>query len=198
MSDTENPFLITPKRASNSSKRVRYSNVWTQSEKNDKLIGYLEIPLNMWINIKGGSHIRYITKDGLFRTGGFIVKNPVNYTINNDTLIKPSVKPNNLYNNNNDGDNNTVLESDMYLNTNTVLGIRLQNSFNRQLPDYTTWVVSYDDIMKLYLKVDVSIRTVVQSLEDTIENININMRKITDYIKKMDDRLKKIESYVKS
>ena len=57
------------------------------------------------------------------------------------------------------------------------VGIRLQNFFNNKSPNYITWIVAYDDIMKLYLKVDASVRTVVQSLESTIESININMKK---------------------
>lgn len=178
MSDNENPFLIKPKRASNSPKRIHYSGVWNQTEKNDKLIGYLEITPNLWTSIKNGSHIRYITKDGEFRTGGFILKNPFTYNTN-DTIIKPNVE----------------IDVSNTIDHNTI-GIRLQNYFNKQSADYTTWVVSYNDIMKIYVKVDAVIRTVVQSLEDTIENININMKKITDYIKKLDDRLKKLESKI--
>ena len=175
MSDTENPFSINPKRANNSPKRNRYSGVWTQSEKNDKLVGYLEIAPELWPSIKCGSHVRYITKDNEFRTGGFILKNPFYYKGSID-ILKPTVEIT--------GINPEVGER---------IGIRLQNCFNKQSPDYTTWIVAYDDIMKLYLKVDASIRTVVQSLEDIIENININMKKITDYIKKMDERLRKLE-----
>ena len=176
MSDSDNPFSIDSKRGKNSPKRVRYSGVWTQTEQNDKLIGYLEIAPDLWTSIKCGSHIRYITKDNQFRPGGFVMKNPYSYK-GDTTVIKPSVEI--------VGINPEVGER---------IGFRLQNCFNRQSPDYSTWTVAYDDIMKLYLKVDASIRTVVQSLENTIESININMRKITEYVKKMDERLKKIEA----
>ena len=175
MSDTENPFSIDSKKAIKSPKRIRYSSVWTQSEKNNKLIGYLEISPDLWPEIKAGSHIRYITKNNEFRPGGFVMKNNVIYK-NSNELIKPSIEINNIHSEKGE-----------------CIGIRLQNFFNKQSPDYTTWIVAYDDIMKLYLKVDASIRTVVQSLEDTIENININMKKISDYIKKLDERIKKIE-----
>jgi hypothetical protein len=176
MSEIENPFNIDSKRGRNSPKRIRYSNVWTRPEQNDKLIGYLEISPDLWTSIKCGSHIRYVTKDNQFRTGGFILKNP--FIFKGETnIMKPSVEI---------GDNN--------LENGEKMGIRLQNYFNTKSPDYTTWIVAYDDIMKLYLKVDASIRTIVNSLENTIENININMKKITDYIKKMDDRIKKIET----
>jgi len=178
MSDTENnPFNIDSKRARNSPKRNRYSNVWTQSEQNNKLLGYLEISPNLWTSIKCGSHIRYITKDNEYKPGGFIMKNPFLYK-DEIKLIKPSIE---------------IENDDEYKK----MGFRLQNSFNRKSPDYITWLVPYDDIMKIYLKVDASIRIIVNSLENTIENININMRKITDYIKKMDEKIKKIESKYK-
>lgn len=176
MSDSDNPFSIDAKRGGNSPKRTRYSGVWTQSEQNDKLIGYLEIPPDLWPSIKCGSHIRYITKDNEFRPGGFVLKNPFSYKGSVD-ILKPSVEIT--------GINPEVGER---------VGFRLQNYFNKQSPDYTTWTVAYDDIMKLYLKVDASIRTVVQSLENTIESVNINMRKITEYVKRMDERLKKLEA----
>lgn len=176
MSDSDNPFLIDSKRASNSPKRTRYSNVWTSSEQNEKLLGYLEISPDLWTSIKCGSHVRYITKDNVFRTGGFVLKNPFSYK-GDTNVMKPTMEIN--------GVSPEVGER---------VGLRLQNYFNKQSPDYTTWTVAYDDIMKLYLKVDASIRTVVNSLENTIESININMKKITEYIKKMDERLKKIEA----
>lgn len=171
----DNPFLIDSKRALNSPKRIRYGGTWTSTEQNDKLIGYLEISPNLWPSIKNGTHVRYITKDNQFKPGGFILKNPFYYK-GEVNILKPSVEI-------------TEINSDI----DGKVGIRLQNFFNRQSPDYSTWVVSYDDIMKLYVKVDAGIRTIIQSLEDTIENININMKKMTDYIKKMDDRIKKIE-----
>lgn len=176
MSDTDNPFSIDPKRASNSPKRTHYSTVWTQPEQNEKLLGYLEIAPELWTSIKCGSHVRYITKNNEFRTGGFVLKNSFNYR-GDTNIMKPSVEIN--------GVKPEVGER---------IGLRLQNYFNKQSPDYTTWTVAYDDIMKLYIKVDASIRTVVNSLENTIESININMKKITEYIKKMDERLKKLEA----
>ena len=180
MSDSDNPFSIDSKRGINSPKRTRYSGVWTQKEQNDKLIGYLEIAPDLWPSIKCGSHVRYITKDNQYRPGGFVLKNPFTYKSSTD-IMKPSVKI-----------------TDINPDVGERIGLRLQNYFNRQSPDYTTWTVDYNDIMKLYLKVDASIRTVVQSLELTIENININMKKITEYIKKMDERLKKLEANSKS
>ena len=175
MSDSDNPFSLSASKLNDSPKRKRYSNIWSNSEQNEKLVGYLEIIPTLWPSIKCGSHIRYITKDNEFRTGGFVLKNHFSYK-GEDTVLKPNIEITDVK------------------NEHGKVGFRLQNYFNKQSPDYTTWVVAYDDIMRVFLKIDVSIRTIVQSLENTIENINVNMKKITDYIKKMDERIKKIEA----
>jgi hypothetical protein len=172
-------FNINHKSASNSPKRIRYANIWTPAEQDNKLIGYLEISPEYWPYIKCGSHIRYITKNNEFRNGGFVMKNPFSYKGDTD-LIKPTIKIN-----------------DINTDYGEKIGFRLQNFFNRQSPDYTTWVVDYDDIMKVYLKVEASTRMIIQSLETTIESVNINLRKITDFIKKLDERLKKLENIYK-
>lgn len=177
MSESDsNPFDIDSKRVSNSPKRTRYHNVWTSDEQTEKLIGYLEIPPDLWTSIKCGSHIRYITKDNEYKPGGFVLKNPFKYKGEN-TEIKPSIE---------------ISNADV--NFGEQIGFRLHNFFNKKSPEYTTWVVSYDDIMKVYLKVDAPVRTIINSLEQTIESVNNNMKKITSYIKKMDDRLKKLEA----
>lgn len=163
----DNPFEITKKKYSNSPKRKYYPTSWTPKEQNEKLIGYLEIPSHLWSTIKCGSHIRYVTRDNEFRTGGFVMKNPV--SIKDENGMKPSIETENM-------------------------GMRLQNFFNRKSPDYTTWLISYNDTLKIYLKVDASIQIIVQSLENTIENININMKKITDHIKNMDDKIRRLEN----
>ena len=127
---TTNPFDLSLIKGGNSPKRQRYSNVWTESEQEDKLKGYLEIPPEYWSTIKGGSHVRYITTNNEFRPGGFILKNPLVYRSEND-LIKPTV---------------TSLS-----NNNEKTGFRLQNFFNKQSIGYSAWNVAYEDISKLYL-----------------------------------------------
>jgi hypothetical protein len=160
----KNPFELTRKSGGTESpKRPRYGSVWTASEQNDKLYGYLEIKPENWSTIKCGSHIRYVTQDNVFRTGGFIMKNPYTFHIENVEKI----------------------------------GMRLQNFFNRNSPDYSTWTIAYEDVSKIYMKIEASSRTIVQSLEITIESINNNMKKITNYIKLLDERLKKLENKIK-
>jgi hypothetical protein len=50
--------------------------VWTAEEQAEKLTGYLEVTPEYWEQIRYGTHVRYITKDGQFRSGGFVLKNP--------------------------------------------------------------------------------------------------------------------------
>lgn len=56
--------------------RAHPAKTWTAEEQAEKLTGYLEIAPEYWAQIRYGTHVRYVTKDGQFRTGGFVVKNP--------------------------------------------------------------------------------------------------------------------------
>jgi len=56
--------------------RPHAAKVWTVEEQAEKLTGYLEISPEFWDQIRYGTHVRYITKDGQFRPGGFVLKNP--------------------------------------------------------------------------------------------------------------------------
>lgn len=71
----ENPFELEgrnggPERPHGAKKE------WTDEEKAEKLSGYVEIAPEYWEHIKYGTHMRYITKAGEFRPGGFVLKNP--------------------------------------------------------------------------------------------------------------------------
>lgn len=170
----ENLFILSPD-ITDSPKRPRYTNTWSIEEQNEKLQGYLEIPYIYWPNIKNSTHIRYITLDNEYKPGGFVVKNPFYFNSSDEnTDLKPSIE----------------MISD---NTTKKIGFKLQNFFNRRSADYAIWIVAYEDIQKVYIKVDAGTHTIIQSLETTIESINLNMKKITDYIKYIDERLKKLE-----
>lgn len=74
MSKGNNPFTLTKKEGP---KTQQLAKILTKAEQKEKLVGYLEINKEFWPQIKYGTHIRYITKTGEFRTGGFIMKNPL-------------------------------------------------------------------------------------------------------------------------
>ena len=56
--------------------RAKKSCVYTQSEKVEKLEDYLKISPDSWRLIKYGTHVRYVTKEGRFLPGGFVLRNP--------------------------------------------------------------------------------------------------------------------------
>ena len=49
----------------------------TEAEQREKLVGYANIPKDKWIFLVHGNHIRYITTDGEFNSGGFIASNSI-------------------------------------------------------------------------------------------------------------------------
>jgi len=176
----ENPFELTPKHANNSPRRIKLTNVWSTNEKNSKLQGYLEISPEFWPSIKHGTHIRYITSSDEFKCGGFILKNPFYFNSSSD-LMKPNLLKPQLDDLDEENENNKI-------------GVKLQNSVVKNVPNYLVWVVPYEDIKQLFIKLDASNRMILHSLETTIESTNHNMKKITEYVKKLDERIKKLES----
>jgi hypothetical protein len=60
---------------------------WTDAEISEKLEGYVEVRPEFWKVIRSGTHIRYRTKEGKFRVGGFVARNP------QDILLKGADTP---------------------------------------------------------------------------------------------------------
>ena len=56
-------------------KYVKPARVLTDDEKREKLEGYIIIPRKFWRLLRYRTHIRYITKAGEFRMGGFVIDN---------------------------------------------------------------------------------------------------------------------------
>lgn len=65
---------------------------WTEEEIAEKLDGYLEVPKSNWEQIQHGTHMRYMTKEKGFRTGGFVQKNPFDTIPTGSTEQKRFVK----------------------------------------------------------------------------------------------------------
>jgi hypothetical protein len=51
--------------------------VWSEEEIKQKLAGYILIPPHLWEQIRYGTHVRYFDKTRGFRSGGFVVRNPI-------------------------------------------------------------------------------------------------------------------------
>ena len=65
---------------------------YTEDEKAELLHGYIELPEDLWSFAKHGNHVRYITKAGDFRPGGFIQKNSFDSRNINDTEARRYMK----------------------------------------------------------------------------------------------------------
>jgi hypothetical protein len=190
--DTSNPFSISHKKNISSPRRKSPSSVWSEEDINSKLQGYLEISDDLWTNVKYGSHIRYINKNNEFKTGGFVLKNPIELNKQSDSgkdASKDAGKDASKDAGKDAGKDTSIESKPAFL---------LQSNFDKSSSNYLTWFVQYSDIKKLYLKVDASVRLLVSSLELTIDGVNNNMKKISQYIKKIDARVSALEDYNKS
>lgn len=87
-----NPFALDKKKKLGGEKKDHKSTTYTEEEQKDLLHGYVEIPEEYWPHIKAGTHIRYRTKEGLFRVGGFIAKNPFDTTTTDSPSVKRFIK----------------------------------------------------------------------------------------------------------
>jgi hypothetical protein len=72
----DNPFDLEKRKAPDSGATRAPPRVWTAEEAAEKLVGYLEVPPDIWTHIRAGTHIRYYLKGGNFRAGGFVKSNP--------------------------------------------------------------------------------------------------------------------------
>ena len=50
--------------------------VWDDAEQAERLETYLEVPRDLWGALRAGEHVRYYTRAGEYRPGGFIMANP--------------------------------------------------------------------------------------------------------------------------
>ncbi len=71
---------------------------YTEGEQLEKLEGYLAVPPEFWPFVRYSTHIRYITKAGEFRSGGFVVKNPFDTKPQGGTTEKRFLKLQNGFN----------------------------------------------------------------------------------------------------
>jgi hypothetical protein len=93
---TSNPYKLAGKGVGPAA--PTRATVLTEAEKADKLRGYVELPRDCWENAKYGTHVRYVTKDGSFRSGGFIVNNPFDTKVRGTAVEKRFFKLKNGFN----------------------------------------------------------------------------------------------------
>lgn len=72
-----NPFDLSKKKKAGMPAQEPKARSYTEAEKAELLHGYIELPEDLWEFAKYGTHVRYVTKAGDFRPGGFVQKNPL-------------------------------------------------------------------------------------------------------------------------
>lgn len=133
----------------------------TEEALREKLKTYVKVAERLWPDVRFGTYVRYIGRDGELRNGGFVVKNPF------DTKPRGSAAEKRF--------------------------MKLQNSFDKTSPRYSSWVVAYEDIEFLYAKADAVEQTTRDDLRDTIDTLNRNIRTLASRAKKQDGRLTRLE-----
>lgn len=92
-----NPFDLSRRRRNIEAPERNYpSRDWTPEEQVAKLKGYLEVAPEYWEQIRRDSHVRYITKAGEFRVGGFVMRNPVDSKFDGAEEVKRSMQMQNM------------------------------------------------------------------------------------------------------
>lgn len=130
----------------------------------DLLRGYCPVPPEVWPQLGYGKHVRYRTKTGELRRGGFIAKNPF-FAGQPPDESRPFVK--------------------------------LQTGFNRQGAGHADWVVAYEDIDTLWVKVDAAVTAVYDQLRGevaaAVKALDRNLRRVADFTRGLEGRIAALE-----
>lgn len=71
-----NPFSLEKKKGGPGPRKQFKETTYTDDEQKEMLNGYVEIPEDLWPLVRYGSQMRYVTKEGKFRVGGYVARNP--------------------------------------------------------------------------------------------------------------------------
>ena len=96
---TENPFDLDKKKKAGLPQKEYKAKTYTEEEKIALLDGYLDIPADFWAFVRYGTHVRYVTKTGDFRPGGFVTRNPFDAKPKGAAESKRFIKMQNGFNN---------------------------------------------------------------------------------------------------
>src|ERR1700678_1615769 len=72
-----NPFALDKKKGGAGPKKGHKATVYTEDEQKELLNGYVDLSEDLWPLVRYGTHMRYITKKGDFRIGGYVTRNPL-------------------------------------------------------------------------------------------------------------------------
>jgi len=72
-------------------------------------------------------------------------------------------------------------------------GIKLQNLTNKKIPAHTEWLVPYDTIIVLYMKMTIVNAIAYDELKLVVNSMNNNFRKVLTRLKAMESRVDALE-----
>ncbi len=156
---------VPPPRAAARPAPAAPRRVWTAAEQAEQLSGYLEIPELYWDQVKYGTHVRYVSRAGGYRPGGFVANNPV------EGRLAPGAPPGAL----------------------PPRHMRMRNGYNPRAPGYLAWTVPYADIARLYVKPDASVSVAMGALEASVRGLNENIRRLAEHAKRLEARVAALE-----
>ena len=161
----DNPFELSKNKSrTNSPKRITLTPS-TSSYTEKSADDFLEITTEYWETLKYGTYIKYMLINETEYKYGWIIKNQQVNTYKNK-----------------EGTNDTKK------------GIKLTNTLFPNATNKYFWFVPYEKIDKLFIKIEVTTKLMIQNMNSTINTLNINLKKITEYIKKLDERVKLLEN----
>lgn len=98
MARPDNPFDLSSKAGRAGPGRPYHPTVYTAEEQAERLENYITIPKEHWALVHYGRHVRYITRAGAFRIGGFVARNPFDTASKGSTVKKRYIKLQNGFN----------------------------------------------------------------------------------------------------
>uniref|UniRef100_A0A6G7KUI6 PC129R n=1 Tax=African swine fever virus TaxID=10497 RepID=A0A6G7KUI6_ASF len=68
---------------------------YTLEQQHEKLQNYVLFPIHLWSYIIYGTHVRYYTKQNVFRVGGFVLQNPYEAVVQN--VVQTAIRLQNTF-----------------------------------------------------------------------------------------------------
>jgi hypothetical protein len=72
--------------------------------------------------------------------------------------------------------------------------MRLQSSFLEKHRNYSSWILEYEDIEKLYVKGDAVSLVVIDTINNSIKSLNSHLKRLAEHSKKLDVQIASLES----
>jgi hypothetical protein len=165
----KNPYELQGRKPAGPPKKVK-GREWSPEEQKEKLKDYIEMPRSDWEKVKYGTHVRYYTKEGEFRTGGFVLNNPYSYKPRNSPKEVVAIRLQNNYNQKAPG---------------YAAWVAPYESISRLFVKMESGAIALRDLFE-------------EALRNSVEGLNGNIRKIATAVGGLEGRLSALEGRVSS